>query len=56
MMYKAITSQNIEEFNVRCNEILAKGYMPIGGVSVILGPNANYTRYTQAFINENSNY
>lgn len=54
MRYKAVTATSIEEFNQICNYIIAAGYKPIGAVAVCLGPGGNYTRYTQAFIYENS--
>ena len=47
--YKAITATSIEELNKRANELLCNGWVPVGGVSVILGPCGNYVRYSQAF-------
>ena len=54
MRYKAVTATSIEEFNQICNYAIASGYRPIGTVAMCLGPGGNYTRYTQAFIYENS--
>lgn len=55
MIYRAVTSTSIEDFNIRCNSVLEAGFVPIGSISVTLGPGGNYTRYTQAFTYENSN-
>lgn len=54
MRYRAVSATSIEDFNMQCNSVIESGYRPFGGVCVTLGPSGNYTRYTQAFIYENS--
>jgi hypothetical protein len=56
MKYKAVTATSIEEFNQVCNYAIEAGFIPVGTVAMCLGPGGNYTRYTQAFIYENSNH
>jgi hypothetical protein len=52
MIYKLITASSLEEFRKFCDSVMEAGYRPHGSISVCMGPNGNYTRYTQAFTYE----
>ena len=46
--YLLVEHWNLKEFVAKCNEKLAEGYTPLGGVSTAISQ-GNETRYTQAF-------
>ena len=50
MKYKAIEASKIEDLNQEVNELIAKGWRPVGGVSV--SDNSQYFVVSQALIIE----
>lgn len=48
--YKAISSNNISEFNTRCNEAIQQGFIPFGSISIATETGIyGYTVYAQGF-------
>lgn len=50
-IYKAISSNNITEFNNKCNEAMQHGFTPAGSICVTTETGVyGYTVYAQAFM------
>lgn len=47
--YKVVSSNDFGKFERDCNDLLMKGFKPIGGVSTLFVPLNNAVYYTQAF-------
>lgn len=50
--YRVVSTNDFGRFERDCNDLLTKGFKPIGGISTVFVPLSNSMFYTQAFFRE----
>lgn len=54
--YKVVSGSDFGKFERECNNLVSRGYKPVGGVSTIFVPLSNAINYTQAFLREGKKF